>query len=446
MGELFSFSDTSWLTSSDGQHKLLFDLTANNTHLDLLEANSIRCLTGAPLTERLRITAEGNVGIGTTTIFNPEGCNGVVDVVGTSHARLNVRSSGGVVAGVFSHDDWVGPRAVIGTESNHPLTLATNYTHRLTISPDGNVGIGTTSIYNPQGWNRVVDVVGTSHARLNVRSSGGVVAGVFSHDDWAGPRAVIGTESNHPLTLATNYTHRLTISPDGNVGIGTTSIYNPQGWNRVVDVVGTSHARLNVRSSGGVVAGVFSHDDWAGPRAVIGTESNHPLTLATNYTHRLTISPDGNVGIGTTSIYNPQGWNRVVDVVGTSHARLNVRSSGGVVAGVFSHDDWVGPRAVIGTESNHPLTLATNYTHRLTISPDGNVGIGTTSIYNPQGWNRVVDVVGTSHARLNVRSSGGVVAGVFSHDDWAGPRAVIGTESNHPLTLATNYTHRLTIS
>src|SRR5919199_3642947 len=65
MGELFNFSDTSWLTSTDGQHKLLFDLT--NNRLDLQEVGDIRCLTGATPTERLRITATGNVGIGTAT-------------------------------------------------------------------------------------------------------------------------------------------------------------------------------------------------------------------------------------------------------------------------------------------------------------------------------------------------------------------------------------------
>ena len=45
MGELFNFSDTSWLTSTDGQHKLLFDLT--NNRLDLQDVGDIRCLTGA---------------------------------------------------------------------------------------------------------------------------------------------------------------------------------------------------------------------------------------------------------------------------------------------------------------------------------------------------------------------------------------------------------------
>ena len=209
MGELFSFSDTSWLTSSDGQHKLLFDLTANNTHLDLLEANSIRCLTGAPLTERLRITAEGNVGIGTASIYNPQGWHRVVDVVGTSHARLNVRSSGGVVAGVFSHDDWVGPRAVIGTESNHPLTLATNYTHRLTISPDGNVGIGTT-VPAVSGLHIGLGVSG-GQARIQLDNFNGTVGQISR---WTNRLEILSSEAISFATegLANN---RLWVAKDG---------------------------------------------------------------------------------------------------------------------------------------------------------------------------------------------------------------------------------------
>jgi hypothetical protein len=91
------------------------------------------------------------------------------------------------------------------------------------------------------------------------------------------------------------------------------------------------------------------------------------------------ITETGNVGIGTPSVHNPQGWNKVLEVLGTSHARFNVRSSGGVVTSMFSHDNWFGPRGVIGTDSGHPLTFATAYTHQMTIDTSGNVGIGTHS-------------------------------------------------------------------
>jgi hypothetical protein len=49
-----------------------------------------------------------------------------------------------------------------------------------------------------------------------------------------------------------------------------------------------------------------------------------------------------------------------------------------VITSIFSHDGWDGlARGVIGTESNHPLTFATNYAHRMIIDIAGNVGIGT---------------------------------------------------------------------
>lgn len=87
----------------------------------------------------------------------------------------------------------------------------------------------------------------------------------------------------------------------------------------------------------------------------------------------------GNVGIGTATIDNPGGWNRVLDLWGTGHARLQVRSSGGVRTTVNSHDTWDGALGVVGTDSNHPLRLMTNGAHRLTILTSGNVGIGTTA-------------------------------------------------------------------
>jgi len=91
---------------------------------------------------------------------------------------------------------------------------------------------------------------------------------------------------------------------------------------------------------------------------------------------KMFLTNDGNLGLGAASIYNPQGWNKTLDVFGDNHARLNVRSSN-VVTSVFSHDNWNGARGVIGTESNHPLTFATNYTHQMTLQTNGNLGIGT---------------------------------------------------------------------
>lgn len=127
----------------------------------------------------LRITEDGNVGIGATA----------------PGARLSV----------------IGGAHIGGTADPGASNLLV----------DGNLGVGASQFENKYGWNRIVDIVGQQHARLNVRSSGGVITGVFSHDDWSGARGVIGTESNHPLTFATNYAHRMIIDTSGRVGIGT---------------------------------------------------------------------------------------------------------------------------------------------------------------------------------------------------------------------------------
>ncbi len=72
-------------------------------------------------TEAMRITATGNVGIGTTT---PANALSVVGDIGLS-----------------------GATRFIGTTSNNDLVLRTNNTDRITILANGRVGIGTTSVW-----------------------------------------------------------------------------------------------------------------------------------------------------------------------------------------------------------------------------------------------------------------------------------------------------------
>ena len=146
----------------------------------------------------------------------------------------------------------------------------------------------------------------------------------------------------------------------GNVGIGTTSIHNPQGWNKVLDILGTSHARLNVRSSGGVVTSIFSHDSWGGARGVIGTDSNHPLTFVTNYAHRMTLDTSGDIWlqgkIGTNG-YSPtprtSGWGGGIhtwdiEAEGTIWSRSGYQSGNRDLAEEYQSDmDNIAPGDVV---------------------------------------------------------------------------------------------------
>ena len=64
------FQDNGQIRSLDDTHRLVFDRTGGL--LELHEAGAIRLLTGSPTpTERLRILATGQVGIGTAT---PSAC------------------------------------------------------------------------------------------------------------------------------------------------------------------------------------------------------------------------------------------------------------------------------------------------------------------------------------------------------------------------------------
>lgn len=115
--------------------------------------------------------------------------------------------------------------------------------------------------------------------------------------------------------------------------------------------------------------------------------SNERMLLTTGADGGLTVrgtgtsSFAGSVGIGASTVENPGGWNKVLDILGTGHARLQVRSSGGVKTTVNSHDTWDGPLGVVGTDTAHALRLMTNGAHRVAILANGNVGIG---LNNPE--------------------------------------------------------------
>jgi Phage T4 tail fibre len=89
----------------------------------------------------------------------------------------------------------------------------------------------------------------------------------------------------------------------------------------------------------------------------------------------------GNIGIGTITPENSEGWNRVLEVKGGNDAKI-ISSSNTVTTGLFSHSlGFYGSPAggIIGTTSNHPFSIVTNKTNRLVIANNGNVGIGTTA-------------------------------------------------------------------
>jgi len=96
-------------------------------------------------TERLRITAAGDVGVGTTA---PSAFGGTTMQVhnASTYSALLVSSNDHVLQMLAS--DTHGAQS-IGTRSNHDLNLTANDSVKVTVKTDGKVGIGTTAPVSP---------------------------------------------------------------------------------------------------------------------------------------------------------------------------------------------------------------------------------------------------------------------------------------------------------
>jgi Family of unknown function (DUF6519) len=88
----------------------------------------------------------------------------------------------------------------------------------------------------------------------------------------------------------------------------------------------------------------------------------------------------GNVGIGTDAPENAEGWNKVLDMLGVNNAKLSIRTqTGGIDARVMANSGSIyGAPAglVIGTKTNHPVSICTNSSLSVSIT-NGAVAIPT---------------------------------------------------------------------
>lgn len=100
----------------------------------------------------------------------------------------------------------------------------------------------------------------------------------------------------------------LTVANTGwRLGVGTATPENSEGWAGVLNVHGSGNSKMiATTTTGSIQTGVWSHSGgfYSAPAGgIIGTRSNHPLSIVTNAASKVTVLASGNVGINTT---NPQ--------------------------------------------------------------------------------------------------------------------------------------------
>jgi hypothetical protein len=388
--------------------------------------------TAGTVTERLRIDASGNVGIGTSS---PGARLSVIssDPSGTG-AQFFSSASGSTAIVLSTNFDETGRVVTLraGFTGGTPPALAFNTgspsTERLRIDSSGQVGIGVT----PSPWItsiRAVDVSSASafwgylfggtaprtlvsnNAYLN--SAGNYIYKV--NGDASEYRQMVGQHQWHTAPSGTagnaiSFTQAMTLDASGNLGIGVT----PGTWGgtgaRALELgIGSLsesnnaiHLTHNARFNGtnwvyiaGAGATRYSADRGTGSHswsyAPTGTGGG-----SVTFTEAMRITNSGNVGIGTSSPGAP------LEVRGTGNVLILSRNQlvgGGLGVGDITfrgrYDATsygtaaqivplsVGTWSSTSTPSELSIRLTatdqTVPTERLRIDSSGNVGIGTSS-------------------------------------------------------------------
>jgi hypothetical protein len=189
---------------------------------------------GSTDTERMRITAQGDVAIGTTGLAYSFTGRTVLGIEGTNSSLIEMRS-GGTQRGYIIGDANTIKVAAAGAST---LQFETNGAERMRIDTSGKVGIGTTTpannlqvvaavANNPTTLNVTHGASGNffDYAAIGVTAVGGINGGMTA---WGTGSARAGsfwlsTSTNHPMVFGTNDTERMRIDSAGLVSIGTTA-------------------------------------------------------------------------------------------------------------------------------------------------------------------------------------------------------------------------------
>jgi hypothetical protein len=329
--------------------------------------------------EQLRVTAAGDVGIGTTApaqSLHVQGTARIATAVGTPttvtgrNAAGDVGNvtlgsglslTGGVLNTIADNADWnlIGNTGTnpatnfIGTGDAQPLVIRTNNAEKLRVTAAGNVGIGTAS---PAF---TLDVNGSIKANTDVlpASNGGSATVWNSVNSGQGATELVNYKGTGgggfqfyslapSVVPAAGVGELMRITGTGNVGIGTATPaakLDVNGTARIATAVGTPttvtgrNAAGDVGNvtlgsglalTGGVLNTTADNADWnligntgTNPATnFIGTGDAQPLVIRTSNVEQLRVTAAGDVGIGTTTpaqSLHVQGTARIATAVGT---------------------------------------------------------------------------------------------------------------------------------
>ena len=393
--------DSSLLTFNNGDG----GISVHYNNADSLDGRDIAFKTykeGVGNTEKMRITRDGNVGIGTA------GPSQKLTVVGNTYV-----SSGLLLLDNNQDIRWGDAGERITGNNTNGLVFTTNNFETMRINSQGKVGIGTTdpgsllqvgglddgSNYDiTLGWNAVdSEAVGTKRSAITFKTA---QTSVNTEDiyKWdiamlAAPATVTGEEFGSDLAFlrstrgstATDATTMI-LTRTGNVGIGATSPSSKlqvSGDAYVTEQFGQGVAIANkiaayggeFRASGASAQIFFGRSGSSVGSGAIGADSTYVFRVWTTpgFGNPFVIKQDGNVGIGTTS---PSEMLEIKPGSG-GDSKINMLDSAGAQKALIGYDNGNGGLINLYNQAGTRNVVVRGYGN--SYFNGGNFGIGTVS-------------------------------------------------------------------